>query len=76
MMNLGMNERAGLLCDSCVAKADELRVDVQVLGSGAHVLDMGVQVPGGLAAGRALAEICMGGLGHVSFVPLTIGGDT
>jgi methenyltetrahydromethanopterin cyclohydrolase len=32
-------------------------------------------VPGGLAAGRMLAELCMGGLGHVDFGSLTIGGE-
>jgi hypothetical protein len=32
---------------------------------GARVIDAGVHVPGGFAAGRALAELCMGGLGHL-----------
>lgn len=76
MTNLGMNERAWLLADACAASAAELRVAVRVLPGGARVIDAGVQTPGGLAAGRALAEMCMGGLGHVSFVPLTIGGET
>lgn len=76
MTDLGMNERAWLLGDWCVAHADELRVGVHRLAGGARVLDAGVRAPGGLAAGRALAEICMGGLGHVSFVPLTIGAQT
>jgi methenyltetrahydromethanopterin cyclohydrolase len=31
-------------------------------------------VPGGLEAGRRLAEICMAGLGSVSFTPLALGG--
>jgi methenyltetrahydromethanopterin cyclohydrolase len=39
------------------------------------VVDAGVHVPGGLAAGLALAELCMGGLGHVAFSSLTIGGE-
>ena len=71
-----MNARAWALGDWAVANAAELRVDVHTLPGGARVLDAGVKTPGGLAAGRALAEMCMGGLGHITFVPLTIGGET
>ena len=73
MTDLGMNERAWSLADWCVAHAAELRVGVHTLAGGARILDAGVRAPGGLAAGRALAELCMGGLGHVAFAPLTIG---
>jgi methenyltetrahydromethanopterin cyclohydrolase len=45
---------------------------VHELANGARVIDAGVDVPGGFAAGRALAELCMGGLGHITFAPLTI----
>jgi methenyltetrahydromethanopterin cyclohydrolase len=38
------------------------------------VIDAGVEAQGGIEAGLALAEICMGGLGNVSFAPLQIGG--
>jgi len=76
MTSLEMNERAWALADWCVAHATELRVGVHTLASGARILDAGVRAPGGLAAGRALAELCMGGLGHVAFAPLMIGGQT
>jgi methenyltetrahydromethanopterin cyclohydrolase len=72
--DLGMNERAWALADQMAGRARELRVNVQTLPGGARVLDAGVAVEGGLAAGRALAELCMGGLGHVEFVTLPIGG--
>jgi methenyltetrahydromethanopterin cyclohydrolase len=75
MIDLGMNDRAWALVDAAAARARELRVDVQTMHSGARVLDAGVHAVGGLAAGRLLAEICMGGLGHVDFVPLTIGDE-
>ena len=71
-----MNERAWSLGDWAAANAAELRLGVHTLESGARVLDAGIQASGGLAAGRALAEICMGGLGHVRFMPITIGGET
>ena len=72
MINLGMNERAWALADDCVARAAELRLGVETLSNGARVIDAGVTVPGGFAAGRALAELCMGGLGHIDYAPLTI----
>jgi len=75
MADLGMNERAWILADNCVARATELRIGVHTLASGARVIDAGVDRPGGLAAGTALAELCMGGLGHVAYTPLTIDGD-
>jgi methenyltetrahydromethanopterin cyclohydrolase len=75
MNDLGMNERAWALADQCTIRAAELQVEASPLPSGARVIDAGVHARGGLAAGRALAELCMGGLGHVDFVPVSIGGE-
>jgi methenyltetrahydromethanopterin cyclohydrolase len=75
MADLGMNERAWLLADRSVARAVELRLGVHTLVSGARVIDFGVDVLGGFAAGTAVAELCMGGLGHLAFTSLRIGGD-
>ena len=71
-----MNERAWRLADAAVARADELQIAVYEVSGGARILDAGVAARGGLAAGRALAELCMGGLGHVAFAPITIGGQS
>jgi methenyltetrahydromethanopterin cyclohydrolase len=71
-----MNERAWALADACIARADELRVAVQTLPSGARVIDAGITVAGGLGAGRVLAELCMGGLGHIELTPITIDGES
>jgi len=76
MHDLGMNERAWALADACAARADDLRIAVSTLSCGARVLDAGVRVAGGLGAGLALAELCMGGLGHVSYAALTIAGES
>ena len=76
MTNLTMNERAWALADTCVERAAEHRIAVHTLPGGARVLDAGVDVPGGFAAGRALAQMCMGGLGHVEYVPVTIAGES
>jgi methenyltetrahydromethanopterin cyclohydrolase len=71
-----MNERAWRLADRMVERAAELRIAVHTLACGARVLDAGAAARGGLAAGVALAELCMGGLGCVALAPLTIGGET
>jgi methenyltetrahydromethanopterin cyclohydrolase len=73
---LNMNERAWKLADALVARADELHIAVHTVSGGARILDAGVAVRGGLDAGRALAELCMGGLGHVAFAPITIAGQS
>jgi methenyltetrahydromethanopterin cyclohydrolase len=75
MIDLGMNERAWALTDRLVARAAELRVAVHTLACGARVVDAGASVAGGFEAGRALARLCMGGLGRVEFASLTIGGQ-
>lgn len=74
MRNLGMNERAWAIADGFVACAADLQVAVHQLPGGARVIDAGVAVRGSLAAGRLLAELCMGGLGRIEFVSLPIDG--
>ena len=71
---LNLNERAWKIADDLVARADELRIAVQTLPSGARVIDAGVAVRGGYGAGIALAELCMAGLGHIRLAELQIGG--
>ncbi|MEO7137542.1 MAG: methenyltetrahydromethanopterin cyclohydrolase [Gemmatimonadales bacterium] len=72
--SLRMNEAASEIADSMANQAYLLRVRTSRLPSGARVIDAGVEAEGGIEAGLALAEICMGGLGNVSFAPLQIGG--
>lgn len=54
-----------LLNDPC-----KFNVQVSQLASGTHLVDLGVNANGGLAAGKFLAEICLAGLGEVNFVPI------
>jgi methenyltetrahydromethanopterin cyclohydrolase len=74
--SLHLNERAWALADDAVARAGLLRLRAHILGCGARVIDAGVDVPGGFAAGLLLAELCMGGAGHASLTPLTIAGES
>jgi methenyltetrahydromethanopterin cyclohydrolase len=73
---LDLNGRAWALAEWMLERADELRVRETRLAGGARVIDAGVDAPGGLGAGLALAELCMGGLGQVSYAPVTIDGES
>lgn len=61
-----INTLAEPLVKSLKDNAGSLRIGVEKLGSGCTIIDAGIRYPGGLEAGRLIAEICMGGLGHVS----------
>jgi methenyltetrahydromethanopterin cyclohydrolase len=71
-----MNEAASEIADTMADQADVLRVNSFRLPSGARIIDAGVNTPGGVEAGIALAEICMGGLGNVSCTPVQIGNQS
>jgi methenyltetrahydromethanopterin cyclohydrolase len=73
-VTLSFNDRAQELADRLAAEADALRARVTTLPGGTRLIDCGSAVPGGLEAGRRFAEICMGGLGTVSFAPLVLEG--
>ena len=61
-----VNTLANPLVADLVANAQELRVGVAKSDNGATIVDAGIKHTGGLEAGRLIAEICMGGLGHVN----------
>ena len=61
-----VNTLANPLVADLVANAQELRVGVAKSDNGATIVDAGINHTGGLEAGRLIAEICMGGLGHVN----------
>jgi methenyltetrahydromethanopterin cyclohydrolase len=60
-----INRMAIELVDEAIDFADELRVDVYELDSGATALDFGVNAEGGIEAGLLLAEIETAGLATV-----------
>jgi methenyltetrahydromethanopterin cyclohydrolase len=61
-----VSSAAAKLVEGIVAEASALRCSVTVGGAGERLIDLGANVPGGLEAGRRLAEVCLGGLGTVS----------
>lgn len=76
LVDLNMNERAWTRIEEAFTHAHELRVRVRELSSGARLLDAGIDAAGGYAAGKLLAELCMGGLGHVDYVPVSVGNQS
>lgn len=53
------------LVDRLIADATRLRLAVSRSAGGARIIDAGIKARGGIEAGRLIAEICLGGLGHV-----------
>lgn len=74
--SLHMNESATEIADGMADQADLLRIRTSRLPGGARVIDAGVETDGGIEAGLALSEICMGGLGNVTTAPVQISGQT
>jgi methenyltetrahydromethanopterin cyclohydrolase len=64
-----VNEASAPLVATLLRDARMLRLGVSRDVSGAVLVDAGIAAPGGIEAGRRIAEICLGGLGRVSLVP-------
>ncbi|MEM9186812.1 MAG: methenyltetrahydromethanopterin cyclohydrolase [Planctomycetota bacterium] len=60
-----LNDRAAELANAIGADAALLRIEAGEV-SGCKVYDLGVSAPGGLEAGRRMAEACLSGLGNVT----------
>jgi len=63
---VSVNAMAAPLVKSLIKNAAALGLGVSRLKNGVTVVDAGIDVPGGLEAGRLITEICMGGLGRVN----------
>jgi methenyltetrahydromethanopterin cyclohydrolase len=72
--SVSLNERAAAIADAMVRDAAALGVVASTLENGARLVDCGVEAPGGLEAGRLLAEICMGGAGRVALTSVDLDG--
>jgi len=62
----GVNARTEQAVTALIADAAALRLGVDRLANGTTIIDAGIGVPGGVEAGRRIAEICMGGLGRIA----------
>lgn len=62
-----IHEACRPLLAELIAQKNALNIDVFTHETGATIIDAGIQKTGNAEAGRAIAEICMGGLGEVTF---------
>ena len=62
-----VNAQVAPLLRTLIDNAAALRIGVKQGTLGETLIDCGVETVGGLEAGRLLSEVCLGGLGHVSF---------
>jgi methenyltetrahydromethanopterin cyclohydrolase len=67
-MSFHLNERAARLTETLTADSAALGVTVSAVG-GARIVDAGIASAGGLAAGIALARICLSDFGAVQLIP-------
>jgi len=67
MRKPSINTKVAPLVRDIIDNANALRVGVTKGSLGETLIDCGVKTVGGLEAGRRLSEICLGGLGVVSF---------
>lgn len=62
----GLNRSSQHVFQSAQQNSESLSIAYSQLPCGAHLLDFGVAVRGGLQAGVQLASICLGGLADIS----------
>ena len=71
---VSLNELAYRVLEELLARPERYGVAVRELASGARILDLGVEAPGGLDAGLKMIEICLGGLGRAGLSWLELAG--
>jgi methenyltetrahydromethanopterin cyclohydrolase len=62
---MNLNARAAALCQSLADDAEAWRIKLTRQNGGALIVDCGIEVPGGYAAGLLLARVCLADLGVV-----------
>jgi methenyltetrahydromethanopterin cyclohydrolase len=67
MQQPSLNKTSNHLVEQLTKNASSLRLGVETMKNGSTIIDAGINVFGGLEAGRLIAEICLGGFGTVSF---------
>lgn len=72
--SLRLNLRAAAIADAMVEESEMLGIAASTLAGGARLIDCGIAVPGGLEAGRLLAEVCLGGAGRVALATVDCDG--
>lgn len=72
--SLRLNERAARIAAQMAEDRAPLGITVSVPDGKATVIDCGIATPGGLEAGRLMAEVCLGGAGRVTLATVNVEG--
>lgn len=70
---ISVNQQAAEIVEQMIAHAEQLGITMTYLPCGTRVIDLGLDSPGGLLAGKYAAEASLGGMGEVTFLPLDFG---
>jgi methenyltetrahydromethanopterin cyclohydrolase len=73
---LSINAEALTIAERMIAQAERLDIQVSHLACGVRIIDAGINAPGSWQAGKLIAEISLGGLGSVEFMPAYFGADS
>jgi len=71
---LSVNESAASICKKMLDEPEELNIKCTRFENGAHLIDTGNKVTGGIQAGLHVTKICLGGLGNVSLTSMDFEG--
>ncbi len=71
---MNLNGRALGVVEALLERAEVLRITAHPIEHGGRFVDLGINCPGGLAAGLELARVCLAGLAEVSIVPGVVAG--
>ncbi|MBX3443898.1 MAG: methenyltetrahydromethanopterin cyclohydrolase [Planctomyces sp.] len=69
-----LNDQAFNLVNQALGASEDLRIEPAPVKGAGCILDCGVEAEGSLAAGLALAEICLSGMAELSIVPGEVAG--
>jgi len=61
-----VNKTGVQVFEKMIELKEELGISVTTLENGATLIDAGINVPGGFAAGKYLTDLCLGSLGNVT----------
>ena len=72
-MSISVNDNAFPLVKEIIKRQDVFKVKVEKSDEGTTIIDTGIRAQGGYLTGKYITEICMGGLGTVSFNSVSYG---
>ncbi len=76
MPKVSVNQKAMELVKNLCSKAGYYRVKVTKSDLGATIIDAGIEAKGSIEAGKAITEICLGGLGKATISSIQLGNQS